>query len=147
MLDPEHHAKVDLRNHKRIMKAIEVSLQTGKPYSSFLTAQERKRSFDIEKIILNRPRNELFERINHRVTLMMDAGLLEEAQALYPYRHLNALNTVGYKELFAHFDGQYDLDTAVELIRRNTRRYAKRQLTWFAREESSIQRRFRCKLP
>ena len=135
MLDPEHYAKVDLRNHKRIMKAIEVSLQTGKPYSSFLTAQEQKRPFDIEKIVLNRPREELFERINLRTTAMMEEGLFEEARALYPYRHLNALNTVGYKELFACMDGQYDLDTAVELIRRNTRRYAKRQLTWFARDK------------
>jgi len=138
MLDPEHYAKVDLRNHKRIMKAIEVSLQTGKPYSSFLTAQEQKRPFNIEKIVLNRPREELFERINQRTTMMMKEGLLEEAEALYPYRHLNALNTVGYKELFAYMDGQYDLETAVELIRRNTRRYAKRQLTWFARDKEMI---------
>ena len=135
MLDPEHYAKVDLRNHKRIMKAIEVSLQTGKPYSSFLTAKEQKRPFEIVKIGLNRPREELFERINRRTTAMMEEGLLEEAQALYPYRHLNALNTVGYKELFAYLDGRHDLDTAVELIRRNTRRYAKRQLTWFARDK------------
>jgi len=120
------------------MKAIEVSLQTGKPYSSFLTSQERKRPFDIEKIVLNRPREELFERINRRTTQMMEEGLLEEAEALYPYRHLNALNTVGYKELFAYMDGQYDLSTAVELIRRNTRRYAKRQLTWFARDGEMI---------
>jgi tRNA dimethylallyltransferase len=134
MLDPEHYAKVDLRNHKRIMKAIEVSLQTGKPYSSFLTAQQRKRPFDIEKIIIERPREELYERINHRTTLMMEQGLLEEAQKLYSFRHLNALNTVGYKELFAYMDGQHDLDTAIELIRRNTRRYAKRQLTWIARD-------------
>ena len=138
MLDPEHYAMVDLRNHKRIMKAIEVSLQTGKPYSSFLTAQERKRPFNIEKIVLNRPREELFERINNRTTQMMKEGLLEEAEALYPYRHLNALNTVGYKELFAYMDGQHDLDTAVELIRRNTRRYAKRQLTWFARDKEMV---------
>ena len=138
MLDPQHYAKVDLRNHKRIMKAIEVSLQTGKPYSSFLTEQERKRPFDIEKIVLNRPREELFERINHRTTLMMEEGLPEEARALYPYRHLNALNTVGYKELFAYIDGQCDFDTATELIRRNTRRYAKRQLTWFARDKDMI---------
>ena len=138
ILDPEHHAKVDLRNHKRIMKAIEVSLQTGKPYSTFLTAQERKRPFEIKKIVLNRPREELFERINRRTTLMMQEGLLEEAKALYPFRRLNALNTVGYKELFAFMDGQYDLDTAVELIRRNTRRYAKRQLTWFARDRDMI---------
>jgi len=134
LLDPEHYTKVDLRNYKRIMKAIEVCLQTGKPYSSFLTALERKRPFEIEKILLNRPREELFERINLRTTNMMEQGLLEEAKALYPHRHLNALNTVGYKELFAYIDGKHDLNTAVELIRRNTRRYAKRQLTWFARE-------------
>ena len=138
ILDPEYYAKVDLRNHKRIMKAIEVSLQTGKPYSSFLTAQERKRPFGIEKIVLNRPREELFDRINRRTTRMMEEGLLQEAEALYPYRHLNALNTVGYKELFAYMDGQYDLDAAAELIRRNTRRYAKRQLTWFARDKDMI---------
>ena len=140
MLDPEHHAKVDLRNQKRIMKAIEVSLQTGKPYSTFLTAQDRKRPFDIEKIVLNRPREELFERINHRTDQMMEEGLLKEAETLYSYRHLNALNTVGYKELFDYMDGQYDLNTAVELIRRNTRRYAKRQLTWFARDREMIWR-------
>ena len=138
MLDPEHYAKVDLRNHKRIMKAIEVSLQTGKTYSSFLTAQERKRPFEIEKIVLTRPREELFDRINRRTEQMMEQGLLEEVKALYPYRKLNALNTVGYKELFAYIDGRYDLNTAVELIKRNTRRYAKRQLTWFARDTSFI---------
>jgi len=138
ILDPEHYAKVDLRNHKRIMKAIEVSLQTGKPYSSFLTAQERKRPFEIEKIVLNRPREELFERINLRTTLMMEQGLLEEVKTLYPFKHLNALNTVGYKELFAYMDGEYDVNTAIELIRRNTRRYAKRQLTWFARDTEMI---------
>ena len=138
ILDPEHHTKVDLRNHKRIMKAIEVSLQTGKPYSSFLTAQERKRPFEIEKTVINRPREELFDRINRRTTQMMEEGLLKEAEALYPYRHLNALNTVGYKELFAYMDGAYDLETAVELIRRNTRRYAKRQLTWFARDKEMV---------
>ena len=133
LLDPEHYSKVDLRNHQRIMKAIEVSLQTGRPYSSFLTEKERKRPFKIEKILLDRPREELFKRINIRTTRMMEQGLLEEAQNLYKYRHLNALNTVGYKELFDYMDGLHDLDTAVELIRRNTRRYAKRQLTWFAR--------------
>ena len=138
ILDPEHYARVDLRNHKRVMKAIEVSLQTGKPYSSFLTAQERKRNFEIEKIVINRPREELFDRINHRTTQMLEEGLLKEAEALYPYRHLNALNTVGYKELFAYMNGQHDLDTAVELIRRNTRRYAKRQLTWFARDKDLV---------
>jgi tRNA dimethylallyltransferase len=138
ILDSQHYAKVDLRNPKRIMKAIEVSLQTGKPYSSFLSAQERKRPFAIQKIVLNRSREELFERINRRTTLMMEEGLLDEARALYPYRHLNALNSVGYKELFACMDGQYELETAVELIRRNTRRYAKRQLTWFSRDTEMI---------
>ena len=138
VLDPEHYSKVDLRNHKRIMKAIEVCLQTGKPYSSFLTAQQRKRPFDVEKIIINRPREELYERINRRTTMMMEQGLLEEVKTLYPFRHLNALNTVGYKELFAYIDGHYDLDAAVELIRRNTRRYAKRQLTWLARDTKVI---------
>ena len=138
MLDPEHYAKVDLRNHKRIMKAIEVSLQTGKPYSSFLTAKQQNRPFEIEMFVLNRPREELFERINRRTTQMMEEGLLEEAETLYAYRHLNALNTVGYKELFACMDGLHDRDTAVELIRRNTRRYAKRQLTWFARDKEAI---------
>jgi len=136
ILDPNHYAKVDLRNHKRIMKAIEVCLQTGKPYSSFLTAQEKKRPFEIEKILLNRPREELFERINLRTTLMMEQGLLDEVKTLYPFKHLNALNTVGYKELFDYMDGKYDLNTAIELIQRNTRRYAKRQLTWFAREKT-----------
>lgn len=137
ILDPEHYTKVDLHNHKRIMKAIEVSLQTGRPYSTFLTAQKRKRPFDIRKIVLSRPREDLFDRINRRTTLMIEEGLPEEAEALYPYRHLNALNTVGYKELFACMDGLCDLTTAVELIRRNTRRYAKRQLTWFARDKDT----------
>ncbi len=136
MFDPEHYSKVDLQNHKRIMKAIEVCLQTGRPYSSFLTAQHRPRPFEIVKIALNRPREELYENINRRAGIMMDEGLLEEVKELYPNRHLNALNTVGYKELFAYMDGQHDLDTAVELIRRNTRRYAKRQLTWFARDKA-----------
>ena len=135
LLDPEHYSKVDLRNHKRIMKAIEVCLQTGKPYSSFLTAQHRKRPFEIEKIVLTLPREELFNRINRRTTLMMEQGLLEEVKNLYPYRNLNALNTVGYKELFAYLDGRHSLETAVDLIQRNTRRYAKRQLTWFAKYE------------
>jgi tRNA dimethylallyltransferase len=134
LLDPEHYAKVDLSNHKRMMKAIEVSLQTGKPYSSFLTNTHRQRPFDVIKIMLNRPREELFERINLRTTKMMDAGLLQEAERLYPFRHLNALNTVGYKELFDYMDGVCDLDTAITLIQRNTRHYAKRQLTWFARD-------------
>ncbi len=138
MLDPEHYAKVDLRNHKRIMKAIEVCLQTGMPYSSFLTAQQRTRPFGIVKILPDRPREELFERINRRTDIMMEKGLLAEAESLYPHRRLNALNTVGYKELFAYMDGVHDLNTATELIRRNTRHYAKRQLTWFGRDAEMI---------
>ncbi|MDR3094441.1 MAG: tRNA (adenosine(37)-N6)-dimethylallyltransferase MiaA [Bacteroidales bacterium] len=134
MLDPEHFSRVDLSNHKRMMKAIEVCLQTGKPYSSFLTNIHRERPFNTVKIMLNRPREELFERINLRTTQMMNVGLLQEAERLYPFRHLNALNTVGYKELFDYMDGVHDLDTAITLIQRNTRRYAKRQLTWFARD-------------
>ncbi|MDR1866354.1 MAG: tRNA (adenosine(37)-N6)-dimethylallyltransferase MiaA [Bacteroidales bacterium] len=133
-LDPEHYARVDLRNHKRIMKAIEVSLQTGRPYSSFLTDRQRHRPFTTVKIALNRPREELFEQINRRTDVMMQKGWLQEAENLYPFRHLNALNTVGYKELFAHIDGACNLETAIGLIRRNTRRYAKRQLTWLARD-------------
>ncbi len=138
LLDPVHYEKVDLRNHKRIMKAIEVSLQTGKPYSSFLTSQKRNRNFQIIKIGLNRPREELFDRINRRTLIMMEEGLLQEAESLYPYKKLNALNTVGYKELFGYMDGIYDLETAIGLIQRNTRHYAKRQLSWFSRDPETI---------
>jgi len=138
-LDPEHYAKVDLRNHKRIMKAVEVCIQTGKPYSTFLTAQHKKRYFETEKIILNLPREELFDRINKRTTAMMENGLLEEAENLYQFRHLNALNTVGYKEIFDYIDGKHNLETTIELIRRNTRRYAKRQLTWFSKYATTHQ--------
>jgi tRNA dimethylallyltransferase len=134
LLDPAHYNKVDPHNHKRIMKAIEVSLQTGRPYSSFLTNKQRERPFEVVKIALNRPREELFDQINRRTLKMMNDGWLNEAKTLFPYRHLNALNTVGYKELFAHIAGTYDFDTTIALIQRNTRRYAKRQLTWFARD-------------
>ncbi|MDR1671873.1 MAG: tRNA (adenosine(37)-N6)-dimethylallyltransferase MiaA [Bacteroidales bacterium] len=136
LLDPEHFARVDVHNPKRITKAIEVCLQTGKPYSSFLTGMQRTRPFDTVKIALNRPREELFDRINRRTCEMMKTGLLEEAEQLFPYRHLNALNTVGYRELFDYMTGACSLETATELIRRNTRRYAKRQLTWFARDRT-----------
>jgi tRNA dimethylallyltransferase len=136
-LDPVHYDRVDLHNPKRMMKALEVCLQTGKPYSSFLTHTRRKRPFKTVKIVLNRPREELFDRINRRTGQMMEDGLLYEAESLLPYRRLNALNTVGYKELFDCMDGVCELETAVNLIRRNTRRYAKRQLTWFARDPES----------
>jgi tRNA dimethylallyltransferase len=129
--DPVHYENVDLKNPKRILKALEVSIATGKPYSSFLTKPEKKRDFTPVWIGLNREREELYERINSRVDQMMEAGLPEEARALYPFRHQNALNTVGYKELFDYFDGKTDLEEAVRLIKRNSRHYARRQLIWF----------------
>lgn len=130
-LDPEWYTQVDLKNAKRIMHALEVCLMTGKPYSSFLTRSVKEREFSIVKIGLNREREELFDRINRRVDLMVEAGMEEEARSLYPLRHLNALNTVGYKEWFDYFDGKFDREEAIRLIKRNTRRYAKKQLTWY----------------
>lgn len=130
-LDSDWYTQVDLKNAKRIMHALEVCLMTGKPYSSFLTRSVKEREFAIVKIGLNRDRDELFERINYRVDLMVEAGMEEEARALYSLRHLNALNTVGYKEWFDYFDGKFDREEAIRLIKRNTRRYAKKQLTWY----------------
>ena len=135
MLDPDSYQTIDLKNPKRILKALEVSLTTGKPYSSFLTRQSKSRPFHILKIGLKRNRNELYNRINKRVDQMIEQGLIEEARELYPYKHLNPLNTVGYKELFDYFEGKISLEEAIRLIKRNTRRYAKRQLTWFARDK------------
>jgi tRNA dimethylallyltransferase len=134
-LDPVYYNEVDLANHKRVLHALEVCLTAGKPYSSFRTNQPQKRPFKILKIGLNRPREELYERINARVDEMMREGLQAEARGQYANKHLNALNTVGYKELFACFDGRYTLDEAVSLIKQNSRRYAKRQLTWFRRDD------------
>lgn len=134
MLDPEHYAKVDLKNPKRIIRALEVCDTTGRPYSSFLGRQKRDRDFRVLKIGLGRPRDELYSRINARVDKMIGEGLEKEAQGLYELRHLNALNTVGYRELFDFFDGKISRDKAIELIKRNTRRYAKRQMTWWARD-------------
>ena len=130
-LDPEWYARVDLKNGKRVMHALEVCLMTGKPYSSFLTRTVKEREFNIVKIGLNREREELFDRINRRVDIMVESGMEEEARALYPLRHLNALNTVGYKEWFDYFDGKFDREEAIRLIKRNPRRYAKKQLTWY----------------
>ena len=130
-LDPVSYITVDLKNAKRIMHALEVCLMTGKPYSSFLTGSVKDREFDIVKIGLNREREELFDRINRRVDQMVEAGMEGEARRLYPLRHLNALNTVGYKEWFDYFDGKFDREEAIRLIKRNTRRYAKKQLTWY----------------
>lgn len=130
-LDPEYYKICDLNNHKRIIKALEVSIQTGKPYSSFRTGNKKQRSFSIIKIGVNYPREILHQRINQRVDKMIGEGLLDEARNLYSLKHLNSLNTVGYRELFDFFDNKTSLETAVELIKRNTRRYARKQISWF----------------
>lgn len=135
MLDPVSYQKMDLKNPKRILKALEVSIQTGKPYSSFLTLPNKQRPFHILKIGLQRDREELYKRINKRVDEMMQDGLVEEARRFFKERHLNALNTVGYKELFEHFEGKISLPEAIELIKRNSRHYAKRQMSWFNRDK------------
>jgi tRNA dimethylallyltransferase len=134
-LDPVAWASIDLKNPARILKALEVSLTTGRPYSSFLTRKSKKRDFFPLKIGLNLERSRLYERINQRVDEMMQRGLLEEVRSCRRYRDLNALNTVGYKELFDYLDGRISLEVAVSLIKRNSRRYARRQLTWFNRDE------------
>ncbi len=134
-LDPETYNKIDLRNKNRIFRAVEVCLQTGRPYSSFLKYTPKKRSFNIVKIAIYRERQELYELINKRLDIMIEQGLVDEAKSLYPYRYLVPLKTVGYKELFDYFDGKYNLSEAIELIKRNTRHYARKQLTWFRRDK------------
>lgn len=136
MLDPEYYEKVDLRNHKRIIRALEVCETTGLPYSTFLKKEEHIRDFEIIKIGINRPREELFARINGRVDEMVAAGLEDEAAGLYHLRNLNALNSVGYKEFFEYFDSKITREKAIELIKRNSRRFAKRQITWWSRDTS-----------
>ena len=135
-LDPEYFSIVDQQNPRRLQRALEVCYQTGKPFSSFRSGETVKRDFEIKKYALLWDRQALIERIDKRVDMMMEQGLLEEAQALYPKRHLNALNTVGYKELFAYFDGQCTLAEAVEQIKIHTRQYAKRQMTWLRKDTS-----------
>lgn len=135
-LDPEHYAIVDRKNHRRVIHALEVCYQTGRTYTSFRTQQKRERPFHIVKIGLNREREELYNRINLRVDQMMEQGLLCEVEGLYARRHLNALNTVGYKELFDYMDGRWSKEEAIERIKGNTRRYARKQLTWFKRDDS-----------
>ncbi len=135
LLDPEHYAEVDLKNAKRMLHALEVMQMTGKKFSDLRTNQTKQRTFDIIKIGLNRPRAELYDRINRRVWQMMDDGLEQEAHSLYAHRALNALNTVGYKELFRYFDGEWTRDHAIGMIQQNTRRYAKKQLSWFGRDK------------
>ena len=134
-LDPEYYEVVDLQNPRRVVHALEICTMTGKTYTSFRKREKRERPFDIIKIGLNRPREELYNRINQRVDQMMADGLLEEARRLYPLKELNALNTVGYKELFDYFDERWSLEEAIERIKGNTRRYARKQLTWFKKDE------------
>jgi len=137
-VDPAYYHQVDLNNPQRLIRALEVYESTGKPFSSYRTAPVNARPFNIVKIGLTLPREQLYDRINKRVDQMVAQGLVEEVRSLLPYRHLNALNTVGYSELFDYFDGKIGLDTAIDLIKQNTRRFAKRQLTWF-RKDTSIQ--------
>ncbi|MFC2719595.1 MAG: tRNA (adenosine(37)-N6)-dimethylallyltransferase MiaA [Bacteroidota bacterium] len=133
LLDPQHYAEVDLRNVKRMLHALEVCYQTGQPFSKLRTGGIKRRSFEIVKIGLDCPREVLYDNIDRRVLKMIQQGLEQEVRSVSDKRHLNALNTVGYKEMFAYLDGEYDLDRAIELIQRNTRHYAKKQLSWFKR--------------
>jgi tRNA dimethylallyltransferase len=138
LLDPVHYKKVDLKNHKRIMRALEICETTGQPYSSFLKKEKRERDFRIIKLGLERPREELYERINKRVDTMISDGLEAEARSLFDLKNLNALNTVGYKEFFDWFEKKISYEKAVELIKRNSRRYAKRQMTWWNKDKEII---------
>lgn len=134
LLDPEYYAQCDVRNPKRVVHALEICYMTGRTFTSYRTGSKVQRPFEIEKIGLWRERSVLFERINRRVDLMVEQGLIEEARRVLPYRMANSLNTVGYKELFQYFDGKWPLDFALEKIRRNSRVYAKKQLTWFKKD-------------
>lgn len=135
LLDPEYYKIVDLKNPKRVIHALEICYMTGKTYTSFRTQQKKARPFRIVKIGLTRDRAELYERINRRVDLMIEEGLVEEAKAVYPYRHLNSLNTVGYKEIFKYLDGEWELPFAIEKIKQNSRIYSRKQMTWFKRDQ------------
>lgn len=135
--DIEYYNSVDRKNPARVVHGLEVFLTTGQPISSFRKATAKERPFEVIKIGVDLPREELYERINKRVDLMLEAGLLEEAKRFYPYRDCNALKTVGYRELFDHFDGNISQEKAVELIKRNSRRYAKKQLTWFRKDKTT----------
>lgn len=136
-LDPKYAEEVDVQNPARVMRALEVCITTGRPYSEQRVGKVAERPFNIVKVGTDMSRDVLYERINRRVDMMVEQGLVAEAMAMYPKRHLNALQTVGYRELFEHFDGNCSLEEAIELIKRNSRRYAKRQLTWFRRDEST----------
>lgn len=134
-LDPEHWKVVDKKNPRRILHALEICHQTSLPYSSFLKKEKNKRPFNVIKIGLIRPREELYERINDRVLAMIEEGMVAEAQKVYPMRHYNSLNTVGYKELFEYIDGNLSLDEAITKIQSNTRKYMRKQVTWFKRDQ------------
>jgi tRNA dimethylallyltransferase len=136
--DPTYYAEVDINNPQRVIRALEVYEATGNPISSYRKSTINKRPFDIIKFGLDMPREKLYDRINQRVDIMVKEGLVEEVAALTPYRHYNALNTVGYSELFEYFDGKTDMDTAIAAIKQNTRRFAKRQLTWFRKDKEMI---------
>lgn len=135
-LDIETYNTIDLNNFNRVQRAIEVCIISGKKYSDLKKQATKKREFNIIKILLERPREELYQRINNRVLNMIEDGLVNEAKSLYSYRNLNSLNTVGYKEIFPYIENIYNLDRAIELIQRNTRRFAKRQLTWFRKDKN-----------
>ncbi|MET3502373.1 tRNA dimethylallyltransferase [Mucilaginibacter rubeus] len=137
-VDPDYYTQVDLNNPQRIIRALEVFETSGKPFSSYRNATVNKRPFNIIKLALDMPREKLYERINLRVDLMVKQGLIQEVKSLLPYRELNALNTVGYSELFDHFDGKTSVDEALLLIKQNTRRFAKRQLTWFRKDKDFV---------
>lgn len=134
LLDPEYYAIVDRKNHKRVLHALEICYMTGKTFTSFRRQKPKERPFLIHKIGLRRDRQELYERINGRVDIMMNQGLLNEARQVYPYRHLNALNTVGYKELFVYFDDECTLEFAIEKIKQHSRIYSRKQMTWYKRD-------------
>jgi tRNA dimethylallyltransferase len=136
--DPVYYNEVDINNPQRIIRALEVYEATGKPFSSYRTATANKRPFNIIKLGLDMERAVLYNRINKRVDIMVEQGLVNEVKALLPYRHVNALNTVGYNEIFDYFDGKSDLPTAIAAIKQNTRRFAKRQLTWFRKDKEMI---------
>jgi tRNA dimethylallyltransferase len=135
LLDPEYYNTVDLKNPKRIIHALEICYMTGETYTSFRTQKKKERPFRMIKTGLTRDREELYERINQRVDRMMEDGLAEEAKAVYPYKHLNSLNTVGYKEMFNYLDGVWELPFAVDKIKQNSRIYSRKQMTWFRRDE------------
>jgi tRNA dimethylallyltransferase len=138
IIDPDYYEQVDRQNPKRVIHALEISMEAGVPYSTLRTGQRRERPFDVLKLAIDLPREVLFDRINRRVDAMVNAGMIEEAQSVYHLRHLNSLNTVGFKELFAYFDGEMDRETAIARIGKNTRVYAKKQLTWLKRDDRVV---------